>query len=151
MAARCVDRIACNVAAWHEERERAEHDAGTLAQTRLVRAARRTIALHLGDALTLDGLAHDLFTSRTRLCAAFRQETGESVGTYIREARMRRARELLRCPLCSIAEVARAVGYPRTSSFTVAFERVHGCSPTAWRSLVALGRNECPGQGAATL
>ena len=64
---------------------------------------------------------------------------------------MRRGAGAAPLPLCSIAEVARAVGYPRTSSFTVAFERVHGCSPTAWRSLVALGRNECPGQGAATL
>lgn len=150
-AAQCVDRIASNVATWHVERERAEQEAGTLVQTRLVRAARRAIALHLGDTLTLDGLAHDLFTSRTRLCAAFRQETGESIGSYIREARMRRARELLRCPLCSITEVADAVGYSRTSSFTVAFERAHGCSPTAWRNLVTPGGSEHQEHGAAKL
>ena len=119
--------------AWHEERERAEAAAGTLVQARLVRAARLCVARHLGDPLTLDGLARDLLTSRSRLCAAFRAETGESLGSYVTRARMERALALLEVASVSVADVARAVGYPRTSSFTVAFERAFGCSPSAWR------------------
>lgn len=119
---------------WHAERERAEEAAGTLAQARLVRAARHHVAQHLDAPLSLDALARDLLTSRSRLCAAFRAETGESLGAYIARARVERAEQLLRVGSLSVGEVARAVGYPRASSFTVAFERARGCSPSAWRA-----------------
>ena len=118
---------------WHDERARAETAAGTREQAQLVRAAKRHVALHLDAPLALDGLARDLLTSRSRLCAAFKQETGCSLGAYVRRARMRRACELLPIRSLGVADVARAVGYPRTSSFTVAFERETGLAPTAWR------------------
>lgn len=98
---------------WHEERERAEAAAGTLEQARLVCAARHHVAQHLGESLTLDGIARDLLTSRSRLCAAFRAETGEGLGAYVRRARMERAANLLEVASVSVAEVASAVGYPR--------------------------------------
>lgn len=119
---------------WHVERERAEEAAGTLAQARLVRAARHHVAQHLGEDLSLDALARDLLTSRSRLCAAFRQETGESLGAFVRRMRMERAAQLLEVPAMGVGQVARAVGYPRASSFVVAFEREYGISPGAWRA-----------------
>ncbi len=103
-------------------------------QACLVRAAKRHIALNLHGTLTIDALARALLTSRSRLCAAFRAETGESVGSYVRRMRIERACELLLIPRLSVAAVARAVGYARTSSFTVAFERAQGCAPSVWRA-----------------
>lgn len=120
--------------AWHRERERAEAASGTLGQARLVRAARRHVMQHLGEPLTIDGIAHDLLTSRSRLCEAFRAETGESLGAYIRRSRMERAARMLEVDAASVGAVAKAVGYPRASSFVVAFEREFGCSPGAWRT-----------------
>lgn len=131
---RRVGRAADAVLSWHGERERAEAASGTLEQARLARAACHHVAQHLDESLTLDGLARDLLTSRSRLCAAFRQEMGESLGAYVRRVRMERAAGLLEAPSVSVAEAARAVGYPRASSFTAAFEAVHGCSPSEWRS-----------------
>lgn len=119
---------------WHVERERAEAAAGTLGQARLVRAARHHVAQHLGEDLTLDSLARDLLTSRSRLCAAFRAETGEGLGAYVRRARMERAAQLLEVASMGVAEVARSVGYPRVSRFVVAFEREFGVSPSSWRA-----------------
>ena len=129
--ARDVTRVTLD---WHEGRERAEAARGTLAQARLVRAAACHIARHLDAPLSLDGLARDLLTSRSRLCAAFRAETGQSVGSYIARERVARAEQLLRVGSLSVGEVARAVGYPRTSSFTVAFERARGVPPSVWRA-----------------
>lgn len=123
---------------WYEDLERAEKAAGTLAQARLVRTARQFIMRHLSEPLSLDTLAHDLLTSRSRLCAAFRQETNESLGSFITRMRMKRAEYLLSTLSVSIQKVARAVGYAYTSSFTVAFERTHGLSPSAWRRYNAL-------------
>ncbi len=120
--------------AWRRERMRAELASGTREQAKLARAAKQLIARNLGARLSIDALARDLFCSRTRLCAAFKRETGASVGAYIRDARMRWARELLGCRALDVAEVARTVGYDRPASFTVAFEHAHGCSPTAWRA-----------------
>lgn len=121
---------------WYRERERAEQAAGTLEQARLVRAARHLVMQHLDENLSLERIARDLLVSRTRLCAAFARETGEPLGRFISRVRMERAALLLESPEISVAEVARAVGYPRLSSFIVAFERAHGCAPTTWRKTV---------------
>ena len=118
---------------WHRERERAEEASGTLGQARLARAVRHHVVQHLDERLTLDGLARDLLTSRSRLCEAFRAETGESLGAYVKRLRMERAARMLEVPSMSVSEVARAVGYPRASSFVAAFGREFGCSPGAWR------------------
>lgn len=119
---------------WHDERERAEAAAGTLEQARLARAARHLVVHNLDRPLSVNEIARDLYTSRTRLCTSFKQETGESLGAFITRMRMERAARLLASSVPSVSEVARAVGYPRTSSFTVAFERAFGCTPTAWRA-----------------
>lgn len=118
---------------WHGERERAEAAAGTLEQARLVRAACHHVALHLDERLTLDALAHDLLTSRSRLCAAFRREMGEGLGSYVRRVRMGRARQMLEASSSRVSDVARAVGYANVSSFVVAFEREHGRPPSRFR------------------
>lgn len=129
-----TEKMAQLTVTWYAERERAECAAGTLAQARLVRAACHLVIRHLGEDLSLDRLARDLFTSRSRLCAAFRQETGEGLGSYVRRTRMERAAQLLEVRSAGVAEVAQAVGYPRVSSFVVAFEREFGASPGAWRA-----------------
>lgn len=130
-ALRGAETAARTAIAWFEERSRAERAAGTREQARLVRAAERLVAMRMDEMLTLDELARALLTSRTRLCAVFRQETGESLGAYIRRSKMERARQLLERGGLSVSEVARGVGYPRVSSFTVAFERAFGMPPSA--------------------
>jgi AraC-like DNA-binding protein len=129
-----VDRALLGVLAWREECERAERAAGTHERALVVRGVKNYVTLHLSEPLTLDVLAHDLLTSRTRLCATFQCATGQSVGSFVRSARIARSKELLAVRSLGVAEVAHAVGYPRTSSFTVAFEREEGLSPSAWRA-----------------
>lgn len=119
---------------WYGERERAERAAGTLEQARLVRAACHLVMRHLDENLSLDRIARDLLVSRTRLCAAFARETGEGLGTFVSRTRMERAAALLESDVLTVAEVARAVGYKRTPSFVVAFERRYGCSPGTWKA-----------------
>ena len=132
-ALRGAERAARTAIAWFEERSRAERAAGTREQARLVRAAKRFVALHLDRALSLDELSRELLTSRTRLCSAFRQETGESLGAYVRRSKLERACQLLERSGLNVSEVAHCVGYSRASSFTVAFERAYGIPPSAWR------------------
>lgn len=119
---------------WYMERERAERATGTFEQARLARAACHLVMQHLDEDLSLDRIARDLLTSRSRLCAAFARETGEGLGSFVARTRMERAAALLEGDVLSVAEVGRAVGYKRASSFIVAFERRYGCSPGAWKA-----------------
>lgn len=80
--------------------------------------------------LTVKAIADELFVSRSRLYDAFRNVRGMGVAERLRAERMGAA-----CSLLGSGEtdVARAVGYARTSAFDGVFRRTFGCSPTQWR------------------
>jgi AraC family transcriptional regulator len=50
--------------------------------------------------------------------------------------RIERAKALLTRPMSSVTDVGLAVGYGETSSFTAAFHRTTGITPTAYRRTV---------------
>ena len=82
---------------------------------------------------SVNELAKELYVSRSRLCEAFKLETGQSVGAYGRQLRLERACRLLEDERLSIAEVAELTGYPSISAFCHAFTSATGMSPRAWR------------------
>lgn len=63
----------------------------------------------------------------------FRQATGSSWSTYLTMRRMREARLLLACG-STVEHAALAVGYRSPTSFSAAFARAHGMSPSQWRA-----------------
>ena len=108
----------------------AEQDEGTL-----VSHARRLLSAAIeegGVPPSVDALARRLYVSRSRLCDAFRRETGQSVGAYARQLRMERACRLLEDGNRSVSEVAVLLGYPSPSAFCHAFTDFTGLSPRAW-------------------
>jgi AraC-like DNA-binding protein len=52
---------------------------------------------------------------------------------YLRDVRLRRAAQLLRCGDLSVDEVARKVGFPSRSHFSLTFRDHFGASPLAFR------------------
>lgn len=79
-------------------------------------------------------LAAAVGVSRASLYRRFESSVGISPGEYLTTWRMVRACELLRLGDASVAEVADAVGYRSTTSFSRAFARHHGIAPSAWRA-----------------
>lgn len=128
-----ISQLACENAA----DAYAEKASGTNRQAVLVHSiiALASRELDHGHQLSLDEAASLLYVSRSTLCAAFKQETGESLGAYLRRRRAERAEELLVDSRLSIAEIAQALGYPRQSAFSQAFKQTHGMSPTEFRNL----------------
>ena len=113
----------------------ARQGVGSAAQEQLARRVREAVDASLaGPAPTIAQLADALGVGRTRLCAEFRQATGETIGAYALRRRMDAARDLLATTDLAIAEVARRVGYAQPGSFTDAFERACGETPSAWRA-----------------
>ena len=99
----------------------------------LVDEAKQYIATHLDKPMTMQSIADALYISRTRLCMAFRNVTGSSIGRFIRMVRVQRAQTLMASTEDSLHDIALAVGYQRQGSFSEVFKEIVGCTPTEWR------------------
>ena len=65
----------------------------------------------------------------------FRLALGMPPHAWLRTLRMERAKRALRQTTLSVTEIAFDCGYASPSTFTAAFTRTIGCSPTAWRRM----------------
>jgi AraC family transcriptional regulator len=80
---------------------------------------------------SLAELASEAGVHPAHLTRMFRQHYRRSVGAYVREVRVRRAKELL--PKIPLADVALACGFADQSHFTRTFRRLEGVTPTEFR------------------
>jgi AraC family transcriptional regulator len=98
--------------------------------------AKRTaeyIEVHLGDRISLATLAAIARLSPYHFARAFKQSFGVPPHRYHTARRVERAKTLLARPSLSIAEIALEVGFGETSSFTAAFRRLVGRTPSSFR------------------
>lgn len=91
--------------------------------------ARALMSGELESTLTLAQLARRVGLNRTKLALGFKEVYGTSVQAYWRNARLSRAREMLREGEARVTEVALSLGYAELSSFTRAFIRKFGVLP----------------------
>ena len=82
---------------------------------------------------SLDELARIAGQSRTLFVERFRERMGVAPMKYLASWRMQRARRLLARSNCSVAEVARRVGYASESAFNRNFRQHFGSSPGRYR------------------
>lgn len=82
---------------------------------------------------TVADLAAKAGMSRAAFAARFARLAGTTPLAYLTGWRMTLAADLLHDTDMTIAAVARAVGYQDAFAFSVAFKRIHGHSPSAWR------------------
>ncbi|WP_106247085.1 AraC family transcriptional regulator [Allonocardiopsis opalescens] len=85
-------------------------------------------------AWTVASLAEACGVSRAALARRFTELVGEPPMSYLTDWRLALAADLLREPDATIASVARRVGYGSPFALSAAFKRVHGVSPSAFRS-----------------
>ncbi|SRR6266851_8198841 len=90
-------------------------------------------AIASGAPYSLQRLAREFNLSKSHLQHLFKHQTGLRLGHIIIEQRLDRAAQLLKSTNMRIKEIAGAVGYGHTSSFTRAFERRFAQAPRAYR------------------
>lgn len=95
-------------------------------------------ALELANARLRDGASQEEAAAAagmglTTFKRLFRQTTGSSWAAYLTARRMREAQRLLVVG-STVEEAAHAVGYRSPTSFSAAFARVCGMSPSQWRA-----------------
>ena len=87
----------------------------------------------LSEPLSLRDVADEVGMTAGHLTTLVRRRTGRTVGEWINERRMSRARALLGGTDLSVAEVAARVGMADPGYFSRQFRRSHGRSPREWR------------------
>ncbi len=132
-----INAMVAELAADRSTVQHAHAEAGETkrAQVALQAKARIEALLAEGKVPSIEALAEQLFCSRSALCAAFKQETGISIGAFTRQKRIERAEKLLENQTLSITQIAIKLGFTRQSAFSHAFKQAHGISPTEWREL----------------
>jgi AraC-like DNA-binding protein len=86
------------------------------------------------EPLDVDELARAAGLSRAHFSREFRRAFGETPHAYLVTRRLERAAALLRSTDRSVADVCLSVGLRSVGSFTTAFTRTYGLSPTAYRA-----------------
>src|SRR6476469_8849012 len=94
----------------------------------------RTWALeHLDEPIGLADLARHAGTSVRTFTRRFREETGETAGTWLARARVDRARHLLETTDLPVDRVAAAAGFGTSASLRLHLAAAVGVSPLAYR------------------
>lgn len=97
--------------------------------------ARQILREHLHDPPALNELARMVGTNQPHLSKCFRDLFGTTVYGFVREERLRRARELLIHTRMPVKTVALEVGYRNTSDLSRSFKERFGVSPSEARSV----------------
>lgn len=121
--------------------DRSAEEGGWLNAVHDPRIAKALALIHDTPAFpwTVDLLAARVGMSRSAFYARFTELIAESPSRYLTRWRMRVAADLMRQQALSTAELAERVGYASEDSFSRAFRRTMGQSPSAWRRTQELG------------
>ena len=115
--------------------------AQTLARGGLAAWQQRTVTQyieeHVAENISLATLAQLVRLSIYHFCRAFKQSFGIPPHRYHTSRRIERAKALLAKPAPSVTDIGLTVGFSQTSSFTAAFRRATGQTPTGYHRSLA--------------
>lgn len=83
--------------------------------------------------LSLDDIAQHVYLSRSYLSSLFREESGQTLFSYINQVRVEKSKLFLMDPSVSLAEAAALCGFEDQSYFTKVFRKITGLSPKQYR------------------
>jgi len=89
---------------------------------------------HIAQNIRISDLAEYIHLSENYLSAKFKSETGESITSFIKQAKIREAKNLLANTDLSLAEISAMLAYSSQSFFTTVFHNVVGMTPKQYRS-----------------
>jgi AraC family transcriptional regulator len=91
---------------------------------------------HLADQIPLAQLSQLVRLSPHYFCRAFKQSFGMPPHRYHSSRRIERAKVLLADRALSVTDIGLTLGFSETGSFTAAFRKAAGVTPTGYRSLL---------------
>jgi len=91
------------------------------------------IRAHYDHKLTLDDIAQHVYLSRSYLSSLFREETGQTLFSYINRVRVEKSKLFLMDSTVALAHAAAMCGFEDQSYFTKVFRKITGMSPKQYR------------------
>ena len=114
-----------------------------------LRRAKDLVDREYARPLDVTALARAAHASPAHFSRRFKRAYGETPYQYVLTRRVERAQELLRNTETTVTDICLDVGFHSLGSFSSAFHRVAGMSPTAYRATVAGFPPTIPGCWAA--
>ena len=99
----------------------------------VIARAKKFIAEHLSEDLSLGQVAQAVHTSPFYFCKLFKKATGVNFTEYVSRWRAEKAKTLLLNPNLRVSEIAYDVGFQSLTHFNRVFKRFMGQSPTEYR------------------
>jgi AraC-like DNA-binding protein len=121
----------------------------TAREAAFLRRAKDLVDRAYAEPLDVPALARRAHVSPAHFSRRFKEAFGESPHQYVLTRRVERAQELLRNTDLSVSEICLEVGFQSLGSFSAAFHRVAGVTPTAYRATMAGFPPQIPGCWAA--
>jgi Response regulator containing CheY-like receiver domain and AraC-type DNA-binding domain len=88
---------------------------------------------YMNPELSVNSLAEGVFLTPTYLSALFKKETGVTIGQYLTNYRIERAKQLLRDKRYKLYRISSLVGYSDANYFARIFKRQVGIIPSEYR------------------
>ena len=90
---------------------------------------------HINERITVDGMCTDLGLGYHNLYSLFKKNFGKNPQEYINEIRLKRAQEMLRNTAMPILDIATALGFNKSSAFSLFFKEKMkmGITPLQYR------------------
>ena len=99
----------------------------------LVASATAYISENICNKILIKDICHAVCSNSSTLNFNFRREFDMSVGQYIMNERMKKAKHFLIGTTYSIAEIAKRCGFENIYYFSNAFKKMYGISPTEYK------------------
>ncbi len=117
-----------------ENKQQLLHEAGSRPTAHRMAGVIEYIDRHLHEQISIADLSHEACMSESTFHRVFRQELGQTPIQYIKEARVKRAKEMLQNPELQIKEVYMECGFNDLSYFMRIFKQLEHQTPGEYRS-----------------
>lgn len=124
-----IMEVACPV----EEEADGSHTENYDSTVQIINEVHELLVNDITKRYTIEELSAKFHINQTTLKTMFKTMFGQSIGGYMKEYRIKRAKDMLCHSDAPIAEIACAVGYENQSKFTAAFRDVTGILPRDYR------------------
>ena len=114
---------------WNRVTSRNRYITATAGDSKIV-SILQYLSLNLTEPLSIDDIAERFYISKYHMMRRFKEETGYTIHSYVAEKRLLLARQLLQSGQ-SVTEACYRSGYQDYSTFSRAYRKRFGASPSA--------------------
>jgi len=112
--------------------------------SRLAKSVLQYLQRNPGERIVTSRLAQMLNMNRSYLCTRFHAETGKTIGEFITQVRIEKAKNMLATSSLSLVQISEYLAFSSQSHFQRVFKSIVGITPHEYRKSIAAGKSIQP-------